>query len=203
MSQIDELDASDFSDTEEPIIKPKPKPKEKVVLPELNKYGKPKRKMTEKQLATLAAARIKGAAKRKELAAIKAKEKELKSEEFIIQKLELQKKIKAHEKKKKALMAPDDESDTDTETKPKPKKKTPIYHEDVEEKERKQAEEIEELKKQLEALGADLKETKKEVAKPKRRIVKTIIESDLEDEEDGEIAPNAIQSLNQKMKLYN
>jgi hypothetical protein len=182
LDNLDDLNASDYSDNEQnekPVIKEKPI--------ELNKYGKPKRVMSDKQKATLAAARLKGAAKRKELAEIKRKEQELKVENHLIKKLELQKRIKQHERRKKRLEeVSDSEDEIEGETKKVTiKKKGPITVETETEIEKKQKAELALLKEQLDKLQLDLKEVKTEQKKPKRRIVKTIIESDLEDEPDS------------------
>jgi hypothetical protein len=163
---VEDLTASDFSDTEEPIK-----------IPELNKYGKPKRVLTEKHREALAAARLKGIAKRKEIAAMKKKEKEIKSEQYLIQKLELQKRIKDHERRKKALIE-DVEEDIPI------KKRGVIEREAEEAKEKEKINEIEELKKQLESIQKDLTNVKIEQSKPRKKVIKTIIESDLEDEPD-------------------
>lgn len=189
MDLKEDINASDYSDNEEPEVKPVPTkkpvptriPRKDCVLPELNKYGKPKKELTERQKEALAAARIKAAAKRKELAAIKRKEQELKTEQFLIQKLELQKKIKDHERKKMELL-----DDIENDVEPKPKRKTPgqLAKEVEEENDRKHQKEIEELKKQLELIQKDLTEVKN--TKPKKKVIKTIIESDLEDEVEEE-----------------
>jgi len=184
LDNLDDLNASDYSDNEQnekPVIKEKPI--------ELNKYGKPKRVMSDKQKATLAAARLKGAAKRKELAEIKRKEQELKVENHLIKKLELQKRIKQHERRKKRLEeVSDSEDEIEGETKKVTiKKKGPWTVETDTEIEKKQKAELALLKEQLDKLQLDLTSVKTEQkTRPKRRIVKTIIESDVEDDSDDE-----------------
>jgi hypothetical protein len=170
----DDLNPSDYSDTEETP----------VVLPQLNKYGKPKRVLTEKQKESLAAARLKGMAKRKELAVMKKKEKEMKDEQFLIQKLELQKRIKDHERKKKELI---EDVESEEVIPKKPRNRGIINREAEEMVEKEKTNELEELKKQLELIQKDLTNVKLEQSKPRKKVIKTIIESDLEDEPEEEL----------------
>jgi hypothetical protein len=70
----------------------------------LNKFGKPKRVMTEHHKEQLAKARVKARAVRTQLKDIRNKEKEMKKEDLLLRKLELEAKIVSHNNKKKDLM---------------------------------------------------------------------------------------------------
>ena len=156
-----------MSDTEEQQII-EDSQDEVIELPLKNETkSKPKRIMSEKQAENLKKARELAYAKRRELAEISKKEKELKKEQHLIRKLELEKKITNHENYKRQLLI-------DSGLAPKPVRSYKKKEEVIEEEDQEEQDEIIKLEEKL----AKLKSKKKKVV---------IEESEEEIEEEEEI----------------
>jgi hypothetical protein len=79
--------------SEEEEIEPEPPIKENINP----RTGKPRRKMSEAQMGNLVKARAAARIKKEELKGMRLQEKKLKKEEFLVKKLDLEARIKAHE----------------------------------------------------------------------------------------------------------
>jgi hypothetical protein len=159
---------------------------EVIELKVLNKTNsKPKRIMSEKQKETLAKARELAYQKRREMADMSKKEKELKREQHLIKKLELQKKINQHEEYKKKLLI-------DSGLAPKPVRSYKKKEEVIEEEDQEEQDEI----KQLEEKLAKLKTKKKVIKEPESEP-----EEESEEEIEEEFALHSRQQIEEPPKL--
>lgn len=160
---IDSEPESDYYETEsetetvdvEPVI-------EEVVL-----KPKPKRKMTEKQKENLAKARVKAREVLKAKKEMSDKRKELKKEDLLMKKLELQKTIHQHEERKKRLLIEGGLIE--------PKRKTRVKKEVVEESEPEEDPEIKELEEKL----AKMKASENKIVE-RRKVKKPVPDSSSE-----------------------
>lgn len=152
------------------------------------KTGKPKRIMTEKQKLAFAKARAKGREVRKANKELREKEKQIKKEDLLIRKLECEKKVMAHESRKKQLLVDTGYISEESAGLKKKKERAEYGSKKVKEEENEE-DEIEALERKL----ANLKKTKKPKA-PKTPDV-----SENEDSEEEIVLPE--RKKNPKIKL--
>jgi hypothetical protein len=142
------------------------------------KTGRIKKPMSEAQKENLSKARIKARAVRKELKELRDAEKNIKKDDRLIRKLEVEAKILNHNEKKKELFKKAGYVNDEVETKPK-KKQSKVNEEETEEQQ------IKALEEKLSLLKK--KEVKEVVEKPKKKKVATPISSPEESEEENEV----------------
>jgi hypothetical protein len=189
---LEEVEPIDYSDESEEEEQPKTSIKKKVETVETisAKTGKPKRVMSEKQKKILAEARVLARARRAEIKEMHMKEKEMKKEQFLIRKLELEKKVKEHENKIRKLAyeaghvtEEQYENATGKKVRKKSVKKDPLEDDEEDLRQRKKIEELEE--KLNEMKKSHCAGSRITASKPK--VIKEESESEEEIEEDIEL----------------
>ncbi len=183
-SEISEIESSDEEVETEVIEKPK-KVKavaKEVEKPLLSKTGRPKKVMSEQQKLNLAKARVKGREKRKELKGIRDQERQIKKDDLLIKKLEMEAKVLEHKRRLQKLAVNAgyaNDEDVDKPIKKERKPKAAHDHLKDDNLDVQQKSQIEKLEEELAALRV-------KVAPKKKKVVAPVVEQDLVSESEAE-----------------